>query len=369
MAQVRSRPVPEGPDAPEPGVPAGRPASTRLAPGWLLALMVANTVTAIGLFGDIARHVSLAATLEGDAFLAGWHLVLYGGVAGGALVLGALAFVHGPAAPWRALPAATAGVAVLTLGGTTDLLWHEAYGVEAAFQALVSPPHLLIFAGLVMLMVAPVAAVVEGPSRPVDAVRSVVLALSLTSLLLVVSLFTGYLTPLVGGSEFQAGAYQEPLIGTSLLDYDISRGLGVSLWFSALISLVVVGVRSRAAPVAGTWTLTFGLLGLAPLVATGTVTLPLTFGLVTFGLVSDLTATRRRPHPLATGLAAASLWAVLFAGVAGRGDLIWNQELWGGVVTSSFLVGAAVGAALRWIAAPTRPQVVAAEAPAGDGTP
>ncbi len=352
MAQVRPLPAPPA----TPAAPVARPTGpVRLAPGWLLALMAANTVTAIGLFGDIARHVSLDTTLQGDTFLAGWHLVLYGGVAAGALVLGVLAYVHGPWAPWRRLPAATAGVAVLTVGGASDLLWHQAYGVEAAFQALVSPPHLLIFAGLVMLMVAPVGAVAEGPSRPVDAVRSAVLALSLTSLLLVVSLFTGYLTPLIGGSEFQAGTYQEPLIGTSLLDYDTARGLGVALWFSALVSLVVVAVRARAAPVAGTWTLTFGLLGVAPLVATGAVTLPLTLGLVTFGMVSDLTATRSRPHPLATGLASASLWTVLFAGVGGRGDLVWNQELWAGVITSSFLVGAAVGAAFRWVAPPAPP--------------
>ncbi len=325
----------------------GRPA--RLGPAWLLALIATNTVTAIGLFGDIARHVSLEATLDGDAFFTGWHLVLYGGATASALVLGVLAFVHGPSAPWSMLPAATAGFAVLTVGGASDLLWHEAYGIEASFQALVSPPHLIIFAGLVMLMAAPVAVVAEGPRRPLDPVRSVVLALSLTSLFLVVSLFTGYLTPLIGGSELQAGSYEAPLIGTSISEVEIARGLGVSLWFSALVSLVVTGVRSRAAPVAGTWTLTFGLLGVTPLLATGTTTWPLTAGLVTFGLVSDLTGTRARPHPLATGAAVAVLWCLVFAGIGGRGELLWQRELWAGVITLSFLVGAAVGAVVRWI--------------------
>lgn len=346
----RAEPVPTSTPAPR---PKERPA--RLAPGWLLALMVTNTVTAIGLVGDIARHVSLEATLDGDAFFAGWHLVLYGGVTAGAGVLGVLAYVHGPSAPGRLLPAATAGVAALTVGGGTDLVWHEAYGIEAAFQALVSPPHLIIFAGLVMLMVAPVAAVAGGPRRPLDPARSLVLALSLTSLLLVVSLFTGYLTPLIGGSELQAGFYEEPFVGTSIGEFDIGRGLAAALWFSTILSLVVTGVRSRAAPVAGTWTVTFGLLGVAPLVVTGTRTWPLAAGLVTFGMVSDLTSTRRRPHPLATGGAMAALWAMVFAGIGGRGDLLWQQELWGGVITSSFLVGATVGAAVRWIAPSPRP--------------
>lgn len=333
---------------------SGGDAPARLAPGWLLALMVANTITAIGLFGDIARHVSLAATIEGDAFFAGWHLVLYGGVAASAGVLGALALVQGPRAPWARLPAATVGVGVLTVGGASDLLWHEAFGIEAAFEALVSPPHLIIFAGLVLLMAAPVAAVAEGPDRPLGVVRSSVLALSVTSLLLVTSLFTGYLTPLIGGSDLQAGSYREPLIGTSVLDFDTSRGLGIALWFSALVSLVVTGIRTRAAPVVGTWTLTFGLLGLAPPIASGSDTLPLTGGLLAFGLVSDLVSTRSRPHPLATGAAAAALWAVVFAGVEAQGALVWERELWAGVITTAFLAGSATGAAVRWISTPPR---------------
>jgi hypothetical protein len=326
----------------------------RVTPAWLFALMVANTVAAVGLFGDIARHVSITAVLDGDDFLSGWHLVLYGGVAGVAVVLGALALTHGPRAPIVLLPAASAGLATLTLGGIVDSVWHELYGVEAAFEALVSPPHLVILAGLVMLMIAPIGAVADGPSAPLDALRSLVLALSITSLLLVISLFTGYLTPLIGGSEFQAGAYVEALVGTSYLDYDTSRGLGVTLWFGTLVSLVVVVVRARTAPVAGTWTIAFGLLGAAPLVASGRVAFPLTAALVVFGFLSDLVATRSRPHPLAVGLAVAAMWATMFAVIGARGDLLWQQELWSGVVATGFLVGTVVAAALRWVTSPPR---------------
>jgi hypothetical protein len=226
--------------------------------------------------------------------------------------------------------------------------------VEAAFEALVSPPHLVILAGLVLLMIAPIGALADGPSAPLDAVRSLVLALSVTSLLLVVSLFTGYLTPLIGGSEFQAGAYVEALVGTSYLDYDTSRGLGVTLWFGALASLVVAVVRARTAPMAGTWTVAFGLLGLAPLVVSGDAALPLTVALVVYGLLSDLIATRRRPNPLASGVATAGMWAGMFSVIGARGDLLWQQELWGGVIATGFLVGTATTAAIRWVTSPAR---------------
>lgn len=331
--------------APPDGLPA------RLGLGWLVALMVANTIAAVGLFGDIARHVSDTAALDGSDFLSGWHLVLYGGVTGVALVLGALALRRGPRAPLRLLPTATYGLGTLCLGGVADAVWHEAFGVEAAFEALVSPPHLLILLGLVLLVVAPVGALARGTDSPLDGVESVVLALSVTSLLLVVSLFTGYLTPLIGGSEFQAGTYTEPLVGTSTNEYDLARGLAVGLWFSALVSLTVVVVRARAAPVVGTWTIAFGFLGVAPLAATGEVAAPITVGLVVYGLVSDVGCLRPRPHPLLTGAAAAAMWAALFAITARRGDLLWSRALWSGVIATGFLVGAGAGAAVRWLRA------------------
>ncbi len=324
----------------------------RVEPPWLLALMAANTIAAVGLFGDIARHVTLGLVDAESDFLTSWHLVLYGGVAGVALVLGALAVVHGPRAPIALLPSACGGLAALTLGGIVDALWHEAFGIEASFEALVSPPHLIVFAGLVLLMVAPVAAVAEGPTVLLDGVRSLVLALSVTSLLVVISLFTGYLTPLIGGSEFQAGAYLEPLVGTGFTDVDTPRGLGTTLWFGTLASLVVVLVRARTAPAPGTWTVAFGLLGVAPLVATDGVALPVTVGLVVFGVLSDVVATRRPPHPVLSGLAVGAMWAAMFGVIGRRGDLIWSGELWGGVVATGFLVGSAACAAVRWATRP-----------------
>ncbi len=316
--------------------------------------MVADTVAAVGLGGDIARHVSVGVLEAGTAdFLSGWHLVLYGGVAGVALVLGAYAYVHGPLAPVRDLRASAGGMVILTVGGIVDALWHEVYGVEAAFEALVSPPHLVIFAGLVLLMVAPLGAVAAGPTVRLDLARSLVVALSATSLLLVVSLFTGYLTPLIGGSRFQAGAYVEPLVGTSYLDQDTARGLAVTLWFGFVAAASVTVVRARTAPIAGTWTVAFGLLAAAPLVFTGDAAVPISAGVLAYGILSDLTATVRRPHPLLTGMAVAVMWAVMFLLIDLRGTLLWNQELWGGVIATGFLVGTAVGGTVGWLTSPS----------------
>lgn len=51
---------------------------SRLAVGWLIALIASNAVAAAGLLGDIANHVSRGSGLSGSDFLSGWDLILYG---------------------------------------------------------------------------------------------------------------------------------------------------------------------------------------------------------------------------------------------------------------------------------------------------
>jgi hypothetical protein len=84
------------------------------------------------------------------------------------------------------------------------------------------------------------------------------------------------------------------------------------------------------------------------------VALPLTAALVALGILSDLTATRQRPHPLATGVATAAMWAAMFSVIGARDDLLWGRELWGGVIATGFLVGTAAGGAIRWVTSSPR---------------
>jgi hypothetical protein len=345
----------------------------RLAVGWLVALIAANTVASTGLLGEIANHVSRGSGLTGSDFLSGWHLVLYGGVAAAALVIGALGVVEGPAAPYRLLPAAVAGLVVLCMGGATDAWWHRAWGVEASFDALVSPPHLLILTGLVLLTIAAIGAVAAEPGALLDWGRSAVVGASVLSLLTVVSLFTAYLSPLAAGtdlggtdlSDVTSGevtdlsatdlaattgmVFEEPLLGTSTGDQETARGLASALWFSALVTLVVLVAQARGRTRPGTWTITFGILGLGPVIVNDTNTVPLTIGLLAFGVGADIVTLRARPHPLAFGAAVALMWAAYFATLSSRGDLIWDRELWAGVIATGLLAGAAAAGVVRWL--------------------
>jgi len=321
----------------------------QLAVGWLVGLMVANTVAAVGLVGDIGNHVSQGSTLTGGDFLSGWHLVLYGGVAGVAIVTGSLGLVEGPAAPFRRLPAAVSGLVALAAGGVTDAWWHGAWGVERSFDALVSPPHLVIFAGLVLLMIAPIGAVAGEREVWLDWGRSAVVGASVLSLLAVISVFTLYVSPLVAGTDIGDAAFQEPLPGTSPGDEVTARALAGVLWFSALVTFVVLVAQARGRPRLGTWTVTFLVLGLGPVIVNGDRTVPLTVGLLAFGVVADAGRWRGRPHPLVSGAAVAVMWAAYFIALSWRDELIWAREMWAGVIGTGLLAGTAVAGGIWWL--------------------
>jgi hypothetical protein len=60
---------------------------------------------------------------------------------------------------WRSAPVGHSlvlvGVIVFAIGGTSDLVWHAVFGVEASLAALLSPTHLLMLAGALLVMTGP----------------------------------------------------------------------------------------------------------------------------------------------------------------------------------------------------------------------
>lgn len=316
--------------------------------GELLVFIACVLVTTIGLTGDIARHLQQPDSLEND-FLSGWHLVLYGGVASVGAFIGIGAVRRGPGYV-RSVSTAVIGFVLLSIGGVADALWHEVFGTEAAVEALVSPPHLLVFAGLAFLLTAPVVILWQRPATRIGLLGSVAVVVSIVSMLLVTSLFTGFLSPLAGGLSLQAG-YVEPLVGESIADYDVVRGLAITVWTSTILAAAVsvVLIRFRLTP--GILLLGFTALGVPPLVVSETDSIyPLCFGFVAAGIVVEACVlaigrpTLGRIGAALTGAAVGStLWAVTFLGLAADDRLLWTEALTLGAVTLSALVGAAVG--------------------------
>lgn len=330
--------------------------------GELLALIACNLVTTVGLAGDIARHLQDPQNLNGD-FLSSWHLVLYGGVTAVAIWLGVGAIRRGPAFVTSAGPT-TIGFLLLAFGGVADAAWHGAFGVEANVEALVSPPHLTVFAGLSFLLVSPVVVLWRRPARRLGLIASFVAMTSVVATLLVSSLFLGFLSPLASGMSLSAG-YVEPLVGESLVDYDQVRGLGIAVWTVAALVAAFTVILVRFRPMPAMVAVSVFLCGAPALALTDpTAIRPLVVGYAVCGLVAEAMVallgkpTLGRAAASATGaLMGSMLWASTFALLARDGRLGWSQAMWAGTVVLCGLVGAA-SAALVALPVPTGDAVV-----------
>lgn len=99
-----------------------------------------------------------------DSFFTPWHGILYGGyaLAGARLVLKHFNNV-GRGYRWlKALPRgymlSLLGVLVFGMAGLGDMLWHTAFGIEENIEALLSPSHISLLIGALLIVSGPLRA-------------------------------------------------------------------------------------------------------------------------------------------------------------------------------------------------------------------
>ena len=110
--------------------------------------LIAGTWVVVGVFVDGWAHINRSGF---ETFFTPWHALLYSGAA---VLFGWLLFPGRPVAR-RDRVWAVAAAAIFTAGAGGDLLWHEIFGVETGLDALVSPTHLLLLAGGLLGVTAP----------------------------------------------------------------------------------------------------------------------------------------------------------------------------------------------------------------------
>ena len=127
---------------------------------WLVVL--SSLWLFIGLYLDGWAHNNIPETI--DSFFTPWHMVLYSGYAVSAAILGVTYLVNvRKGYGWlQALPPAymtsLLGAVIFAVSGNLDFVWHWLFGFEENVEALVSPSHLILAVGGVMLMSGPLRA-------------------------------------------------------------------------------------------------------------------------------------------------------------------------------------------------------------------
>lgn len=172
-----------------------RPGAT-LASSYHLVTMLLGVWTVGGVFVDGWAHINLASTRE--TFFTPWHGLLYSGFTA--------------VSAWMALPLLRrgrgvtvadsvsvgyglgfAGLVLFAAGGAGDAVWHALLGIEVGIDALLSPTHLLLLTGGILMLTSPLRAAWHSHDQPVPTLRQLLPAvLSVTLTAALVAFFFAY---------------------------------------------------------------------------------------------------------------------------------------------------------------------------------
>lgn len=271
-----------------------------------------------------------------EDFWTPWHAVLYSGFAAAVLWFAAERSRRrrrgeGPDDD----PLVLLGFAAFAVAGVGDAVWHSIFGVEEDIAALLSPTHLALMLGGIVLISAPLrrledTTVEEGWRRSYPTVAAVTLTTA------VVAFFLQFASPfhiLHSAERYAAsGTEADHVLGV----------VGILLTNALLVAAVGWAAARRPLPI-GAGTAVVG--GIALLVAGlgGFDRIELVAAAVVGGLAFDLALRRGMHLPAALLVLAAVLWPAWFGIYHLRWGLGWPAEYGPGTVAFALLTAGGVG--------------------------
>lgn len=313
---------------------AGVVGRTRLHAHEDLVTVLAGAWLIVGLFLDGWAHNNS----KPESFFTPWHGVFYSGFLVTAAWIGwqvrrrYAAGARGALAVPVGYGLGVAGLLVFAAGGIFDMVWHELFGVEVDIEALLSPSHLVLLAGALLVLTSPLRSAWSDPSSRAPtftAFAPVVLATTLVTAL--VAFFFMYLSP-----------FTDAPATTGDVEYGVASILLTTLILMGPPLLLLLRWRVPG----GTFTVLFTVVAVC-LNALESFFLGWTIlAAVVAGVAADVLVRWWRPSPdrpwAYRGFAAAVpavLWLAYFAVIDAEFGVAWSLELWGGVTTMAALAG------------------------------
>lgn len=328
------------------------PAVTASPRDHLVTALLATWMT-VGGFVDGYAHRNLDTP---ETFFTPWHGILYGGYLAVAAWLVWLVVRNRPRI--GSLPAAVpygyggsmAGVAVFFAGGLGDMFWHTAFGIEVSIDALLSPTHLLLLVGALLILSGPIRAV-GGGQAPWWARLVPVLAMTLATAQL------GFFFQYMDGTS--ARFMQTPYLpGAEEGYFDVVAGVGsILITTTILMGGLLLLMRRGVLPV-GAGTLVFAGYGLLMETLEGYRFPEDLIAPVAAGVAADLFLVLLGPGPGRLGLlrvwvfaVPVVMWSVRFAVFDVYSEINWPVAVWSGLIVFTGLTG--VGLSLLAFPHPT----------------
>ena len=308
-----------------------------------------------GLFVDGYAHNNLRGSLE--TFFTPWHAVLYSGFTACATWIAWLVF--GQARLGRrgldAIPIGyewgLAGVLIFGLGGFGDMIWHTVFGIEAGTSALLSPTHLLLLTGGVLIVGSPLrsawlnGSVARAP-RFMAFLPALLSIFGAYSFIVFMQMYSWGMTSVPDGK-----GYVDWLVlngGSQSLEH-VHREAASGILYSNVIMIgtALLLLRRWKTPF-GTFTLLYGVNTLMMnAMLSGELGLERTIPALAAGLIADLFVRILEPRPervvawrVFAGVVPLLIWGLHFAGIAWlSGGIGLNREFWTGITVMAGLSG------------------------------
>ncbi|MBL0386930.1 hypothetical protein JJB07_09715 [Tumebacillus sp. ITR2] len=297
-----------------------------------------------------------------ETFFTPWHAILYSGfVATAAWILWMIAQIKrkngvswAQAVP-RGYGLGVIGIFVFLLGGLGDMAWHEIFGIEKDVAALLSPTHLILLAGALLILTSPfrVGWTDSAMTAPtwrefLPVLLSTVLTVSTICFFLMYAWMFRQNIPAEGNVQYFATHFAGANF-YRLQELNNKYGLVTILLDTIVLVAPMFLLMSRWKTPFGTYAFLFGFVGLIMGVLDGFMDWVVIPVILVAGLLADVLLKTLNPSPermwgyrviaLAVPL---TLWGVYYAGMAVLDGIGWAPELWAGSVVEAMLVSLGV---------------------------
>jgi hypothetical protein len=276
-------------------------------------------------------------------FFTPWHGVLYGAYFVNALILVAVLWInHRRGRSWlTALPTgyglSLLGVPLFIAAGVGDMIWHTLFGFEKGIDPLLSPSHLMLALGAMLMVSGPLRAVWNRSDSQHGWSALLPAVLSLTTILSIFTFFTSF-----------AHIFVQTRLVTQFPYSGVNGAWGAAsilLQTGILMGIILFGIRRWQLPM-GSLTLMFMLNAVQLVVFNDTYEL-LPSALLA-GIISDVLLWRLRPSLEKLDVLRLFAFAVPVVYhlcffipiiIVLGGSLPWSIHLWMGVTVMSGVVG------------------------------
>jgi hypothetical protein len=298
-----------------------------------------------GLFVDGWAHRNQ----KPETFFTPWHAILYSGFAASATWMLYVARRHQrPGQSMRrTLPVGygfrSLGVAVFGVGAIGDLIWHELLGIEVNIEALLSPTHLVLLSGGLLMAVGPIVSTMarETEAKPRWSSTGPIIG-TIAFVVSILQFFLMYVSPYVE-DDYGRNTYRQALAyGDRWLRNQLEiAGIANIVIFTFVTTAALLFLVRRAPLPRGTFVAVLIVPAFLQTVLQSFDTLLRIIGAVVAAIVAELTwphvavaKNRRYVLPAWIALLTAITWFGLFVGVAfdsSEGGVAWTAPLWTGV--------------------------------------